>query len=105
MGSEGIGFNYIPKLKNCIPSEKDAERLRALCQCLIIADYYNDGWKPKFDGKEGAYFLFLVDGDMSPKCGIRYEASYGLLPMFKSVEIAMEAYNNNKEIFDTYLRP
>ena len=89
-------------------TERQAERVRALCQLYIIADYYNNGWEANWDN-ENEYKYIPCWNNLTNKFdwlswNIWVHNSH-IAPPFKSAEILLEAYENNKEIFETALKP
>ena len=84
--------------KNQVPSESDAKRMLALSQALVIADYYNT----LDESKETARFVLRYSHSRKE---IQNMTSYAFEPMFKTKELAEEAYKANKEIFNTLLIP
>lgn len=88
-----------------IPTERIAEKIRALCQLYIIAEYYNEGWEPDWDDEDQAKHCPLWSSDLN---NIEYDYWYihsGFFPVFKSAEILKAAYEANREIFETALKP
>ena len=84
-----------------VPTKSDAIRLIALSQALVIADYYNNGWE--YAEGENVYVLRFY-------CTAKGVEAYQSLgpafePIFKDKKTAERAYNANKEIFDTLLKP
>ncbi len=112
MGSSGqINYDFLKDVQmpivtmHHVPTERDAIRIRALCQALVIAEYYNEGWQPDWeDGKQEKYYMSFntdVGGVMF------FPAFYSSIfhPYFKDEATARRAYNANKDIFDTLLKP
>lgn len=84
---------------NHVPTREIAEKIIALCQLYIIAEYYNDGWVPDWNNNSERKFFasyFPVDDTFNPT-GTWYYMQGG--PYFKSEEAIKEAYKHNKEIF------
>lgn len=89
-----------------LPDKRTAERILALCQMFIIAEHYNDGWKPDFTDDNMAKFFPYWNNCEYGGITLRYEIGLSFpVPCFKSSEILMEAYSHNKEIFETALKP
>jgi len=87
--------------RNLVPTLSDALRLITLSQALIIAEYYNKGWE--YAEGENVYVLRFY-------CTAKGVEAYQSLgpafePIFKDKKTAEKAYNANKEIFDTLLKP
>ena len=98
-------------IKSHINTKRQAERIRALCQLYIIADYYNDGWEASFKDKElpwlkneEKYTPFWNNVTDSINASMTLSFTGGS-PVFKSAKLLLEAYENNKEIFETALKP
>ena len=88
-----------------IPSEHIAQKIRALCQLHIIADFYNEGWKPDYKRNEQIKYFPYWD-NYYEKLGIMCSGTGSdTIPDFKSKELLMKAYEHNKEIFETALKP
>lgn len=89
-----------------LPSRHIAEKIRALCQLHIIADFYNGDWKPTYEGVK-TNRKCSVGWDNVTNCFKVYiiDILSSSMPVFKDYETAMEAYNNNKRIFETALKP
>jgi len=87
--------------RNLVPTRSDALRLIALSQALVIAEYYNDGWE--YAEGENVYVLKFYCTD---NCVNEYPTPRPAFePIFKDEETALKAYNANKDIFDTLLKP
>ncbi len=101
---EGRILRYSTTL-NHLNTYRQAERVRALCQLYIITDYYNNGWEADWgNGHEDKYIPYW--GIITNKIDWLNWAHASLMaPSFKSKELLMEAYENNKEIFETALKP
>ena len=87
------------------PTERIAEKIRALCQLYIIAEYYNEGWEPDWNDEDQPKYYPLWDSYLN---NIEYDDWYthsGVSPVFKSEEILLAAYEANHEIFETALKP
>ena len=88
-----------PFTSNHVPSKEIAEKMIALCQLYIMAEYYNDGWVPDWDNNsEKKFFASYSPGDDIAEFSWSWNYKYGI-PVFKSSEILEEAYKHNKEIF------
>lgn len=102
MVTRATGTKYT---RNHLPSEKIANKMLALCQMHIIAEYYNEGWEPDWSNHDE----LKITGAWNIKNGKIYGAVWCILlhpvPIFKSEEVLMRAYNANKEIFETALKP
>lgn len=97
-----IGLNLS---RSHVPTERIAEKIRAVCQLYIIAEYYNDGWQPEWNDEDQAKHTALWNYDLNK---IEYDYWYiysGFFPVFKSAETLKAAYEANKEIFETALKP
>lgn len=81
--------------KNLLPSEESCKRELARMQAILIADYYNDGWKP--DWKNNKERKWVIEKSF---CDLIISCSYASLPEFKSYDLAKEALENNREIFE-----
>lgn len=85
--------------KNNVPTKEIAEKIIALCQLYIIAEYYNDGWVPDWkDPNEIKLFAYLNTYEDRIFFTDNYTYFPGF-PAFKSMEVIEEAYKHNKEIF------
>ena len=88
--------------RNLVPTRSDALRLIALSQALVIAEYYNNGWE--YAEGENVYVLRFFNGIvLGVKAYPRMAPAFE--PIFKDEETALKAYNANKDIFDTLLKP
>lgn len=97
-----IGLNLS---RSHVPTERIAEKIRALCQLYIIAEYYNEGWKPDWNDEDKAkYFPLLQNNGNGIHIDYWYTSS-GSFPVFKSKEVLLAAYKANREIFETALKP
>ena len=97
-----VGLNLS---RSHVPTERIAEKIRALCQLYIIAEYYNEGWEPDWNDEDQAKHCPLWSSDLN---NIEYDYWYihsGFFPVFKSAEILKAAYEANREIFETALKP
>lgn len=82
-----------------VPTKEIAEKIIALCQLYIIAEYYNDGWVPDWDNNSERKFFALYDSKEDiVEFRWSWYSKYGI-PMFKSMEAIVEAYKHNEEIF------
>lgn len=85
-----------------VNTHKQAEKLRALAQLFIIMDYYNDGWI----AANGQKFFAFCYNKNSESVVMDNWTTHQINPIyFKTKELAQEAYDNNKEIFDTFFKP
>jgi len=77
------------------------DKLRALAQLFVIMDHYNGDYD--FADKDRYFPCWdLVDNKMN----FDDLETYFQHPIyFKSLEASKEAYNNNKEIFETFFKP
>lgn len=92
-------------IKSHVNTKRQAERIRALCQLYIIADYYNDGWKVDWNNVYERKYYPMWDNHVNE---IKTESWFyrsAALPPFKSKELLLKAYEHNKEIFETALKP
>jgi hypothetical protein len=96
---------HADQLRNNLNTQRQAEKIRALCQLYIIADYYNDGWEADWsDENEGKYVPCWDNLTNKIDWNIWVCTSHAT-PPFKSAKLLLEAYENNKEIFETALKP
>jgi len=116
LGNGNIARDYINDIdrlyyRNWVNTQRQAEKLNAIAQLMVIADYYNDGWEPR--DMEVIYIpayvslrdygIRNVDGyDVVP---ITIKGNHYGVPCFRSFELAEKAIKNNKEIFETALKP
>jgi len=99
------GRTFIHTTKSCVPSERIAKKIRALCQMYTIANFYNDGWKPDYK-KNGQIKYFPYWDNYYEKLGIMCSGTGSdTIPAFESKVFLMKAYEHNKEIFETALKP
>lgn len=90
---------------NHVNTQRQAEKIRALCQLYIIADYYNNGWEADWNDMDEKKYSPLWDIKEKRFTPLSTWWMVGSNPVFKSAEILLEAYENNKEIFETALKP
>lgn len=98
-------LDQITNSRSHVPTERIAEKIRALCQLYIIAEHYNEGWEPDWNNNCVKKY--------SPFCGVKsnciqcdyWYALSGSFPVFKSEKTLLAAYEANKEIFETALKP
>lgn len=83
--------------KNSIPSKEAAEKIIAICQISILADYYNK--KSKFKGSKWAPALQLNKDIVAVK-----DLCWNFPFCFHSQKDLEDAIENNKEIFNAALR-
>ena len=85
-------------LVNSLPSEESCKRETARMQAIIIADYYNDGWKADWkDENQEKWVILSIDCELII---ISYRTLNTGFPEFKTKELAEEALENNREIFE-----
>lgn len=85
--------------KNNVPTQEIAEKIIALCQLYIIAEYYNDGWVPDWEDIIEKKFFALYDTEKDiPEFRWSCRYKYGI-PVFKSMDAIEEAYKHNETIF------
>ena len=88
-----------------VNTQRQAERIRALCQLYVIADHYNGGWVADWENEEQLKCFPCWD-NKDNVVYLDYWTDFSTTtPVFKSDEILLEAYENNKEIFETALKP
>ena len=104
MCEDGIIFSY-----NHLPTSRAAEKIAALCQMYILADYYNreyaDGWVANWENEDQYKYVPKWNGYLDK---IDHEIILrvsDVLPAFASAKILMDCYNNNKEVFEAALKP
>lgn len=92
-----------------LPSQRAAEKIRALCQMYILADYYNreyaGGWVADWEDANQTKVLPCWHNEFGK---VEYDYTCvcsEVLPAFASAEILMNCYNNNKEVFENALKP
>lgn len=89
-----------------LPSKRIAEKIRALCQLHIIADFYNGDWKPTYDNRSTSMkYSPYWNGSTNKLEIISFMTASDSMPVFKTYESTKEAYEHNKEIFETALKP
>lgn len=72
---------------------------------FIIAEHYNDGWIPNFSTPQQVKFSPVWSNSFD-SIDISACLSFShAVPYFKSKGFLLEAYLNNKEIFETALKP
>ena len=91
--------------QNHLPTKRIAEKILALCQLHIIAEYYNEGWEPDWNNSAEVKWAFIVTGKQAVDFIPYHTTSIGYEPYFKTRGCLMRAYNANKEIFETALKP
>lgn len=97
-----IGLNLS---RSHVPTERIAEKIRALCQLYIIAEWYNEGWEPDWN-LDTERKCCPIWNNNSNKIDFGYWfTSSGSFPLFKSAETLKAAYEANREIFETALKP
>lgn len=85
--------------KGGVNTKRQAEKLRAIAQLMVIADYYN-----KLPGEE-EWVEPHWRNDSNELGKIRIYTLSFCSPRFKNYDLLMEAYKHNREIFETALRP
>ena len=92
-------------LRSNAHTKRIAEKVRALCQLYIIAEWYNEGWVADFFNiDQPKYYASWINGQ--ERIYISSVTSYSFnTPFFKSIEALRLAYESNKEIFETALKP
>jgi hypothetical protein len=76
-----------------------------LCQLYIIADYYNDGWEVDWNNEYENKYYPIWDNHVNEIKTDSWVYRSTALPPFKSKELLLKAYESNKEIFETALKP
>lgn len=106
-GSVGSSFlnkdMRIESVYNHVPSSEIAEKIIALCQLYVIAEYYNDGWVP--DWKNNSEMKYYPTYVASIDCiAVQWTSILRKgVPFFETEDLLREAYDNNKEIFKAAL--
>lgn len=98
-------FSCIYRMLSHLPTKRIAEKILALCQLHIIAEYYNEGWEPDWNNSAEVKWAFIVTGKQAVDFIPYHTTSIGYEPYFKTRGCLMRAYNANKEIFETALKP
>lgn len=105
IGTETINEIDIGYYRGYTNTQHQSEKIRAIAQMMVIADYYNGDWKANWGNEHVEKHFVLWDMVKSEVyfgyCGNR---SYAMV-YFKTEELAKKAYANNKEIFETALKP
>lgn len=94
-----INGGYISILHEIeLPDERIAEAFKALAKLIWLRDYYNEGWKPEFNGKSGDKFCIVnYCGDTLSKdksfsvCGVM---------VFKTEEIRDKFLEEQRELLE-----
>ena len=95
----------IDTIKSHVNTKRQAEKIRALCQLYIIADYYNDGWEVDWDNQDEGKHVPCWDNITNKIDWNIWVRTSQATPPFKSKELLLKAYESNKEIFETALKP
>lgn len=88
-----------------VPTERIAEKVKALCQLYIIAEWYNKEWVANHQNKDQTKYWPLWDNKLNKLDFIYGVFSSNVMPVFKSEEVLLLAYEANKEIFELALKP
>ena len=80
--------------QNLLPSKEKAEAVLALCQLMMLREYYNDGWKRQTDythfairrSPDGEWYCFSTLGNF--------------LFTFKTETLAKQFLENFKDLFE-----
>lgn len=103
------GDDLIENSKTHLPSLKIAEKIRALCQMHVIAEYYNrvyaNGWVADWKDSDQFKWYMSWDNDVDVIVTASLYSLSDTFPVFASKELIQMAYENNKEIFETALKP
>jgi hypothetical protein len=104
-----VAVGGIELSKTHIPSVRIAEKIRALCQMHLIAEYYNrvygNNWVADYkDGSQVKYYA-VWDNEKGIIGKDSHFVCSDAAPVFGGQAILMMAYENNKEIFKTALKP
>ena len=92
-------LNHSSESQHWLNTIKQAEKLRAIAQLMVIADHYNNGALMESCLHEPVWLDQLnTVGDMEPSVGT-------CAPKFATKGSLYKAYKNNKEIFETALKP
>ena len=106
-----ISASSIPKNYSyrSIPSERIAEKISALCQMYVIAEYYNrvyaNSWIPDWGNKLQDKWYARWDNSINCLLISNVIVWSNVIPYFATEDLAQMAYKNNKEIFETALKP
>jgi hypothetical protein len=97
--------NSLINSKDNVPSKHIAKKILALCQLYIIAEYYNDGWEA--DWSDPDQFKHYAYWGIKSNTMQFDTWAYVILntPAFKSLKALQQAYEANREIFETALKP
>ena len=102
----GAASKYV---KSQLPTGHIAEKVLALCQMHVIADYYNrvyaDGWVADWKDKDQDKWYVSWDNDIDVIVTASLYALSDTFPVFASEELIQMAYHNNIEIFEKALKP
>lgn len=79
--------------KNTLPSKEKAEAILALCQLIMLRDYYNDGWK-----RRANYINFTITKSQLGEWFCLTPAT--TLFTFKTKELAKQFLENFKDLFE-----
>lgn len=97
--SETLSIDEIDSVKVNLPDERTAERVRAMCQLWILADYYNGIYE-----RESTLLYFPAFEDGGVVYRMSEDVTFGT-PIFNSEKAFNEALKYNREIFETALKP
>lgn len=100
IGCEQINDIDIGYYRGWVNTQRQAEKLRAMAQLMVIADHYNP--------KEFKINLAVIPcWSLDDNRITWYISSFVafMQPMFASISLMNKAYEHNKEIFETALKP
>lgn len=82
-------------------SEESAKKLHLFSIIQAIADYANGDWVPDWneDNNQKKFSMFSYNKSVDVSSSVHINDG---MPCFKSEELAKQAYNDNKEIFDEF---
>lgn len=81
--------------KNILPSEEMAKAVNALCQLIQLRDYYNQGWKPKWNDHTLKYTIISTGN-----CSVEILPFYTMprVLSFQNRKVCEEFYKNFREL-------
>jgi len=82
--------------RNVLPSIKDAEAIKALCQLIQLRDCYNQGWKPDWNSNDGKYIIGVNDNS----CIKLVNSNLSRVLAFKSAELRNKFLENFEDLLN-----
>lgn len=83
-------------------SQKSARKVLLFGYIQRIADYANDGWKPDCNDETELKFIIMRDHQKNIIIMPSHNHANNGIPLFRTTELALQAYTDNKSIFDEF---